>query len=469
MFYVVSLGLANLLITFGGSLVLARLLTPRDFGMIALGQTVALLATAMSEGGIASGFIRRSEGISRLVLRSINGVQLLIALTVATLVTPIALQFGLAGALTALIVWSLPIASLQTAGRVVLARELRFREISIAESASLLAYYAWAIVGVVAGYGVWSLASGMLVRAAASVLTIAAIVGWRVLLPSVKRYRDVVDVIGFGIRFSLTTLTNVLYEQGRNIVIAMIAGTSALGLWALAARVLQVVGLIYHPIHALAFPAFSQYLAAGKNPRPVLERVARLTFAASALVLPAALVATPGTITTLFGSQWADAALVFPGIMLAIFIGIPVAAPCMHFLYAVGRPTDVFKVTLAAVLVNLASIALLLSLIGLAGIGLGTVPGAAIESVVFGHLVRRINGAELFSTMPKFLIASLLAVAGGFAAASAVGNDALGALLGAGVALTISLIACAATARSVILDLLGVGRRSVSIALAGGR
>jgi O-antigen/teichoic acid export membrane protein len=469
MFYVVSWGFANHIVTFLGSLVLARLLAPRDFGMIALGQTVALLATAASEGGIASGFIRQSHGISRGVLRSINGVQFLIALTVATVVTPLALAFGLAGSLAALIVWSLPIASLQTAGRVVLARDLRFRDISVAESASLLAYYVWSIAGVMAGYGVWSLASGMLVRAAASTLTVGGLVGWQILMPSLSRYRDVLGVIGFGIRFSLTTLTNVLYEQGRNIVIAVIAGTYTLGLWALAARVLQVMFLIYLPIHALGFPAFSQLIASGRNPRPVLERVARLTFAASALMLPAALVAIPGVITTLFGSQWADAALVFPGIVLALFIGAPVAGPCMYFLYAMGRPADVFKVTLLGVLTNLACIALLLSLVGLAGVGFGTVPGAAVESIVLGHIVRKMNGAELFSAMPRFLLASLLAVAGGVAVTSAIDSDVVGALLGAGTAFTIAGVICVLTARSVLLDLVSVGRRSVSMALAGER
>ena len=161
MFYVISWGFANLVITFVASLVLARLLSPRDFGMIALGQTVATLAAAVSEGGIATGFIRQSEGISRKVLQSINGVQLLIALTLAAAITPIAMRFGLAGSLAALIVWSLPIVSLQTGGRVVLLRELRFRDIAIIEAIGVITYYTWSVVGVLAGYGVWSLASGM--------------------------------------------------------------------------------------------------------------------------------------------------------------------------------------------------------------------------------------------------------------------------------------------------------------------
>ena len=67
MFYVLSWGFASLVITFFGSLVLARLLNPRDFGLIAIGQTVVTLASTTAEGRIANGFIRQPRGISRPV------------------------------------------------------------------------------------------------------------------------------------------------------------------------------------------------------------------------------------------------------------------------------------------------------------------------------------------------------------------------------------------------------------------
>jgi O-antigen/teichoic acid export membrane protein len=469
MFYVISWGFANLAITFVGSVVLARLLSPRDFGLIALGQTVAMLAATVTEGGIASAFIRQREGISRAVLRSINGVQLLIASTMAAVVTPVALSFGLAGSLIALIVWSLPVVSLQTGGRVVLNRDLRFRSLAIVDVTGVLFYYAWAIGGVLAGFGVWSLASGIVFRSAVSTITLGTIVGWGILAPSLARYRDVLGAIGFGIRFSLNTLTNVLYEQTRNIIIALIGGTQALGLWVLAVRLLQIPNLMYLPIHSIAFPAFSQFIATGRNARPLLERVAGLTFAASSLVLPAFLVAAPGVIATIVGSQWEDAALVLPGILLSMFIGLPVMGVCIQFLYASGRPAVVLWVTLAAVLVNLACIAVLFSLIGLPGVGYGTVPGAALESIVLSRIVHRMNGADLFSTMPRFLIGSLLAVGGGLAVSSAFEADALSALLGAVTAFTIAAIVCVVVARAVALDLIGVARRSVSTALSGER
>jgi O-antigen/teichoic acid export membrane protein len=469
LFYVISWGFVNLVITFVASLVLARLLSPRDFGMIALGQTVATLAAAVSEGGIATGFVRQSEGISRQVLHAINGVQLLIALTLAAAITPIAMRFGLAGSLAALIVWSLPIVSLQTGGRVVLLRELRFRDIAIIEAVGVTTYYTWSVVGVLAGFGVWSLASGMLIRAGAATCAVGLIVGWGVLIPSLRRYRDVLGVIGFGIRFSLTLLVTVIYEQIKNIVIVLVGGTATLGLWSLASRVLQIPYLMYHPINQLAFPAFSQLNAAARDLRPIIERVTRLSFVSSTLTLPAFLVAIPGVISVLFGTQWEDASLIFPGVICAIFIGLPITAPCIQLLYAMGKASDVLRITVLSLLLNLFCVAFLLWLVGVAGIGFGTVPGAAFESVMLARIVHDINGAKLIGMTPKFLVAGILATGVGLVVAAGVDPVALGAVLGAASAFAVAATACLLSERAALLDLLSVGRRSVSLALAGER
>ena len=380
-----------------------------------------------------------------------------------------ALQFGLAGSLTALIVWSLPIASLQVAGRVALIRELRFREIAYTEALGMLGFYAWSIAGVLMGHGVWSLASGMLIRAVVSTLVIGGIVGWATIVPSFRRYHDVLGVMGFGIGFSMTNLTYVLYEQAKNVIIVLIGGTNALGIWALATRILQLPALIFRPIHSVAFPAFAQVISSGRNPRPVLERVARLSFAASALVLPAFLVASPGVIASLFGEQWVDATLIFPGVILSLFINGPVAASCVQFLFARGQASTVLKWTVVSLIVSLISVGVLYWLIGLYGIGFGTVPGAMLESVVLARIVRDLNGARLFDTAPSFFMSGLLAVGAGLAVASALGQNGLSALAAAATAAAVAGIGCAITEKSVVVDLLSTGRRSVSTAFAGGR
>jgi peptidoglycan biosynthesis protein MviN/MurJ (putative lipid II flippase) len=161
--------------------------------------------------------------------------------------------------------------------------------------------------------------------------------------------------------------------------------------------------------------------------------------------------------------------LIFPGVILSLFINAPIAASCIQFLFALGHASTVLKWTIISLIVSLISIALLFWLIGLSGIGFGTVPGALVESVVLARIVKDLNGARLFDTAASFFTSALLAVGVGLAVASALGQNALSALVAAAAAAAVAGIGCAVTERAVVADLLSTGRRSVSTAFAGGR
>ena len=275
MFYVVSWGFASIAITFLGSLVLARHLTPHDFGVIAIGQTVATLATVTSDGGIASGFIRRPDILPRRPQVH--------QWCPTSHHDPPGHDHHSSGA-PVRPCWIPDRAHrLVAADREPAGRRARRADTRAPISGDRVHGSTWnagvlrvSIAGVLMGHGVWSLASGMLIRAVVSTLVIGGIVGWATIVPSFRRYHDVLGVMGFGIGFSMTNLTYVLYEQAKNVIIVLIGGINALGIWALATRILQLPALIFRPIDSVAFPAFAQVISSGRNPRPVLERVARL-------------------------------------------------------------------------------------------------------------------------------------------------------------------------------------------------
>src|SRR5215212_7899108 len=58
------------------NVVLARLLEPRDFGIVALGTVLITVGAFLSDGGLGSGLIRRAEPPRRRELEAVNGVQL---------------------------------------------------------------------------------------------------------------------------------------------------------------------------------------------------------------------------------------------------------------------------------------------------------------------------------------------------------------------------------------------------------
>src|SRR5688500_2137103 len=75
-FFVGSWGVVNMIVGFGGNLVLARLLTPRDFGIVAIGATLMMFTTSIADGGIGSGLIRREEPPDRREMKAALALQL---------------------------------------------------------------------------------------------------------------------------------------------------------------------------------------------------------------------------------------------------------------------------------------------------------------------------------------------------------------------------------------------------------
>ena len=111
--------------------------------------------------------IRRPEPPTRAELRTLNGIQLTLALALCLPAAAIALGFGRTGAVTALMVLSLPITALQTPGRITLTRSMRYDRQVAADAGSQVISQVLTVVAVVLGAGVWGLAGGVVAKALA--------------------------------------------------------------------------------------------------------------------------------------------------------------------------------------------------------------------------------------------------------------------------------------------------------------
>ena len=135
------------------------MLTPNDFGVVAIGSTAILIATALTDGGLGAGMIRRPQPPTRAELRTLNGIQLALALAICLPSVVIALGFGRTGAITAIMIASLPITMLQTPGRTVLSREMKYDRKLAIDFGAQASFQLFSVVSVALGAGVWGLAT----------------------------------------------------------------------------------------------------------------------------------------------------------------------------------------------------------------------------------------------------------------------------------------------------------------------
>jgi O-antigen/teichoic acid export membrane protein len=461
-------GAAIRVIGFAGTIVLARLLAPRDFGLVAFGATLMVFARYLADGGIGAALIRGTKDPDRADLQALLGLQLLVTTIFAAATAVAAPQFGTAGSVVAVMVVSLPLTALRVPGSIVLERKLRYGPLVFVEILETLVYFAWAIGTIEAfGWGVWGLATGAVVRAmaAAAAMAIVSPIG----LPSPRlSWGRVRGPLGFGVRFQGVGLVRLLGDQGVNIATAAIASISVLGIWSLAGRLLSLPYLAFESLWRVGYPAMARLLGSGEDPRPVLERGTALVATANGAVLAPLVGATPALVPVVFGQRWDGATLIIPWACLGLMLSGPISATASGYLTAVGDIKAVLRGTVANE-VALAGVALpFLPLVGITALGLGAMAGALAECFVFARAVTRHSGASIARPLIVPTSAAIVAAAVGWVLASSMGATLLAIFVGGVLAEALYLASVFVIHKPLVVDMTGMLNRMIRASFAGG-
>jgi O-antigen/teichoic acid export membrane protein len=460
-FYVTASNLSSLIIGFFASLALARMLTPSDFGVIAIGLTVTLLAFALADGGLGAGMIRRAQPPTRSELRTMNGIQLTIALALCVPAALIALSFGRTGAVTAIMIASLPISMLATPGRIVLAREMRYdRQLAI-DFGAQTSFQVFSVTAVALGAGVWGLAVGSVVRAVVATLLTASL-GIGLNSPSLRGWRTLGDTVRFGLTFQASWFTFLAREQGINVTIGIVSGVASLGIWTFTNRIFQLPSLAFTSLYVVGFPAMSNLLARGESPAPVILRTVRRAAIVGTFVFPTFAAASPQLIPTLFGDQWRDAAQIMPFICLSTLVLGSIAVASTSYLAAAGRPGVVAWASAALGVVWIAGTAVLLPVIGVAAIGIANLAGALVEAFILDRATRRTAGVAPHRPLLRPVAVAIVAGTVGWLLCTSGPSGLWIALAAAVLALAISSIGLWIVCRESLKDAIGVALGAVS-------
>jgi O-antigen/teichoic acid export membrane protein len=388
-------GLLVLAVGLAANIVLARLLTPKDFGLVAIGMAIVAFASALADGGLGAGLIRR-PGVTRDDLRAVLGLQVVVATALLAIVTLVAVPFlGRSGLLTAIMACALPVAAIATPAFIVLERELRYRIIAQVELLQSVIYYGFAVAAVAAGLGVWGLAVAQVVRAAAGTVLIA-LYDRGLFVGPLFSYRRIRPLLGFGIRFQANGLTNIIRDLGINIATGVLAGLAGLGIWTLSKRLLELPMIIFQSLWRVSFPAMSRVLASDEDAGPLLERAASVTAVASGLILSVFAAAVPQLVVPIFGDAWQNVILIVPLAAVALLIGGPISIATAGYLYAAGRSDLVLRATVGHTLAWFGVCIPLLPIVGVVAIGIGWIAGAIVDALLLGVPVERLTGARLF-------------------------------------------------------------------------
>ena len=250
------------IVQFVVSVILARILEPKDYGLIALTAIFTTLSGAIIDGGFEKTLIR-AKVLQPIQVTSVFYVNLFLGclLTVILLATarPIALFFSAPALAPVLRVVSLglPINALTQVQRVLLMKELQFRKISIAQIISAVAGGVTGIVMACKGMGVWALVGSLLVFQVVTLVIFWIRSDW---YPSLSfSYSSIRDMLPYGSRILVVSLLFFLMQQFNTFIVGKLYSKTDLGYFNRGGRLPDLlVSLVQSIVLKLAFPLFAK-------------------------------------------------------------------------------------------------------------------------------------------------------------------------------------------------------------------
>lgn len=290
--------------------VLARLLTPEQFGLVALALVCIALLETLEDLGVTQALVVRSaedDEASDTAFFTACALACALAAALALAAGPIGRAYEQPGLTPILATLALvfPIRAAASTHYAIAQRALDFRSRTAAEVAEVAVRGVTGIALAVAGAGAWSLVAGYLAGSAAWSAVLWVMVCWR---PR-RRWsrRELGGLVRFGGALTTVDLTAAYLSQVASLFIGATLGTAALGLYTIAWRLpaLAVQGLAVVAGQVL-YPAFAIMRADALSSAYVFSLRCTMLVVLPPTVLLGAL--SEEVLLAVFGAQWTGAA-----------------------------------------------------------------------------------------------------------------------------------------------------------------
>ncbi len=298
----------RLVLQFVSTAVLARLLTPKDFGLMAMIVVFTNFIMIFSDFGLTAALIQRKE-LNEEHLSSSFWINVLTGLFLTLLLialAPVIANFYEEDKLTLIIMVlasTFFISSFGIVQAALIMKGLKFKSLAIIEILSVVISVAVAMFLAFSGFGVWSLVWRHI---SASLVTLILLWFFSTWKPNfLLKWLRVKELLNFSLNLTGFKFVNYFSRNIDNLLIGKLLGSSSLGFYNLAYRLLLFpITNISRVIGRVMFPSFS-FIQEDKN--KVSRGYLKVTCYIAIITFPlmiGLLVVAPQFIRVIFGSQW---------------------------------------------------------------------------------------------------------------------------------------------------------------------
>jgi teichuronic acid exporter len=295
------------ILNWAATLIIARILTPYDYGLVSLASVYLGVLTLVTEFGLGSSVVV-IKGLSGTQVAELNSLSVLMGvagfLVSCAIAVPLGHFFNSPQLPLVVVVMSLGfiISSFQTIPNALLQRELRFKLLSLIGGANAATLAIVMVVFAFLGFGYWTLVLGALFGTTLSTILTLALQRHTFALP---RLNSVGPAIRFSWQVLISRLAWYAYSNADFVVAGRLLSAEALGnytlAWNLANAPLEKVTSLVGSVT----PAF--YSAVRENLTELHRYLLRPTEAISLITFPVMIglaLVTNDAVLVLLGPKW---------------------------------------------------------------------------------------------------------------------------------------------------------------------
>ena len=331
------------LLNIGGAAILARLLTPREFGLVGMVLAITGLAGIFNTLGLSTATVQRQDITQKQVsnLFWINvGASGIVSLACCSLAPALAWFYRDPRVEPIMLVMSsvFLITGSTVQHRALLTRQMRFLAIGLIDVTSMFVGFSMACVLAWRGFSYWALVAQQLSNALVCLALTWWISKWRPSLPS--RRSGVRSLVSFGAHLTAADFLVLFLANTDSLLIGRQFGPVSLGLYTRASVLLKrPLEQVFTPINSVMDPVLSRLQSDPEHYRRTFLRTFRVLatiifpFSAMCLVLSRPIV------LFVLGPKWVDAVPLFSAFALVAISG-PLGGVTCWLYQTQGRGKD---------------------------------------------------------------------------------------------------------------------------------
>lgn len=368
------------LVELAATIVLARSLSPAEFGLFDMILAVTGIADMFKDLGLSAATIQRTH-LDAAQVSTLFWAQCAAGLGLGALVAAAAPLLAAGYGRPELAALTLPLAAAIALGALslqplaLLRRRLAFAELGAIDLVTSLLANACAVLAAWRGWGPWALALRPVVRAFVQGALAFALESWR---PSFPRATDARELFRFGAHVSGAQLLGYLERNLDNVLVGRFAGATQLAGYSRAYTLMRVPLDMLNALATIAVPMLSRLSQDERRYRASYEALGSAALLCAMPLAPLGWHTADWLIPALFGESWVSAVPVFRVFALGILVK-PIANTASWLWISQGRTEELWRWSLWSTGLAMAAF--------LAGVAWGSL-GVAIAYVTVDALLR---------------------------------------------------------------------------------